>query len=54
MENKSRSWIRHEQPLVAISVGDLVLLERQGYEIEIDIDKGMLYYEKEIPQTAGN
>ncbi len=41
---------RHEQPLTITSVGDIAILERMGYKVTIDIDKGMLYYEKESPE----
>lgn len=45
---------RHEQPLMITSVEDIAILERRGYKVTIDIDKGMLYYEKRIPRTAVN
>ncbi|MCR4744440.1 MAG: hypothetical protein K5894_04335 [Lachnospiraceae bacterium] len=42
----------HEQPLTITSVEDIAILERRGYKVTIDIEKGMLYYKKESPEQS--
>lgn len=41
---------KHEQALATTSVGDILLLEKLGYEIVMDIERGVISYEKKSPE----